>query len=55
MWAGVQDDLRHVAPLREVFADRVESIFEKAGGIVQSLEKLTGVLQPALARALNQQ
>jgi pyruvate,water dikinase len=55
LMAGVQDDLRHVAPLREVFADRVESIFEKAGGIVQSLEKLTGVLQPALARALNQQ
>jgi pyruvate, water dikinase len=55
LMAGVQEDLRHVAPLREVFADRVASILEKAGGIVESLERLTGVSQHALSRVLELQ
>jgi pyruvate, water dikinase len=55
LMAGVQEDLRHIPPLREVLADRVAAIFERAEGIVTSLENLTGVSQRALAKALNQQ
>jgi pyruvate, water dikinase len=55
LMAGVQEDLRHVSPLREVFASRVSSILDKAGGIVESLETLTGVSQRPLVRALEQQ
>ena len=40
LMAGVQEDLRHVAPMREVFSGRVTSVFENAGGIIESLEKL---------------
>ena len=55
LMASVQEDLRYVAPLREVLADRVTSIFESAEGIVELLGKLTGAPQRALARALEQQ
>jgi pyruvate,water dikinase len=55
LMAGVQEDLRHVAPMREVFSTRVTSVFENAGGIIESLEKLTGISQRPLARALEEQ
>jgi pyruvate, water dikinase len=55
LMAGMQEDLRHVAALREVFGARVTSVLEKAAGIVELLEKLTGVSQRPLTRALEQQ
>ena len=55
LMAGMQEDLRLVAPLREVFGDRVNVIWEKAGEVVSSLEKLTGESQRALTLALKQQ
>ncbi|MGE5326877.1 MAG: PEP/pyruvate-binding domain-containing protein, partial [Deltaproteobacteria bacterium] len=55
LMAGMQEDLRYVAPLREVFAGRVNTILEKAGEVVDSLEKLTGAPQPTLFHSLEQQ
>ncbi len=55
LMAGMQDDLRYVAPLREVFSDRVNTILKKARAVVESLEMLTGLPQRPLARALEQQ
>ncbi len=53
--ARLQEDLRYVAPLREVFSDRVNTILNKAGGAVEALEKLTGTAQRQLERALVEQ
>jgi pyruvate, water dikinase len=55
LMAGVQEDLQYVPPLREIFSQRVAAIFEKAAGIVASLETLTGASQRPLARTLEEQ
>jgi pyruvate, water dikinase len=55
LMADMQEDLRYVAPLREVFSDRVSTILTRAGAVVESLEMLTGAPQRTLARALEQQ
>ena len=55
LMAGMQEDLRHVSPTREVFSGRVTTVFENAAGIIGSLEKLTGVSQRPLSRALEEQ
>ncbi len=51
LMAGMQDDLRYVAPLREVFSDRVNTILKKARAVVESLEMLTGLPQRPLLHA----
>jgi pyruvate, water dikinase len=55
LMAGVQEDLQYVPPRREIFSQRVAAIFEKAAGIVASLETLTGASQRPLVRILEEQ
>ncbi len=53
--AWLQEDLQYVPPLRDVVADRVAFIFDRAQRIVESLEKLTAASHGSLARSLQQQ
>jgi pyruvate,water dikinase len=43
LMAGLQEDLRYVPPRSEVLGDRIAGMFEKVGGVVASLEQLTGL------------
>ena len=55
LMAGLQEDLQYVPALRSVLGGRVTAIFEKARGIVDALEKMSGKTYPVLTQALNQQ
>src|ERR1700691_748118 len=53
--AGLQDDLQYAPPRREVLGGRIGAIFIHIRGVVESLERLTGVSQRTLAAALETQ
>ncbi|MCP5112851.1 MAG: hypothetical protein GY953_18645 [bacterium] len=53
--ADLQEDLQYIPPRRDVVADRVSKIFERAGAIVGELQKLTGYEYEQLERALSHQ
>ena len=53
--AALQDDLQYVPPRREVLGGRIGAIFIHIRGVVESLERLTGVSQRMLAAALETQ
>ena len=53
--AGLQDDLRYVQPRRDVLGDRIETIFQRIGGVVAAIERLTGLRHDALTAALQAQ
>jgi pyruvate,water dikinase len=55
LMAGLQDDLQYVPPRRDVLGDRIGTIFSRVGAVVATLERLTGVRQPALAAGLASQ
>lgn len=55
LMAGMQEDLKYVPPYREIFSRRVTEVFERAAGIVASLEALTGAVKRPLALALSEQ
>jgi pyruvate, water dikinase len=55
LMAGLQEDLHYVPPLRDVLGGRVVSIFDKARGIVDALEKMSGTTYPVLTQALKEQ
>ena len=55
LMAGLQDDLQYVPPRREVLGDRIGAIFNRIRGVVESLERLTGVSQRTLAAAIEAQ
>ncbi|MGA2575034.1 MAG: PEP/pyruvate-binding domain-containing protein [Bryobacteraceae bacterium] len=55
LMAGLQDDLQYVPPRREVLGGRIGAIFVRIRGVVESLERLTGVSQRALAAAVETQ
>lgn len=53
--AGLQEDLQYTSPQREILDARVAAIFEKVRGVVAALENLSGVPQPNLRAALQEQ
>ncbi len=53
--ADLQEDLQYVPPLRDIVQHRIDTILDKAGGIVSALEGLTGRRFPALTAALAEQ
>lgn len=53
--AGIQEDLQFTPPSRAVFEGRIASVFEKAMGVVASLEKLTGYGYSDLSNAVEAQ
>lgn len=53
--ACLQEDLQYVSPRRRFVEGRLASIFEKASGMIDSLEKLTGRPYPELAAAVDAQ
>ncbi len=53
--ASLQEDLQFISPRREVAGERVVAIFQKAQGIVGELSTLTGKMEPALTRVLDEQ
>jgi pyruvate,water dikinase len=55
LMAGLQDDLQYVPPRPEVLGGRIGAIFGKIGGVVASLERLTGFSQRMLAAAVETQ
>lgn len=52
---NLQQDLQFVPPRRDIVEERVGAIFDKAGRIVSALERLTGLEQEELRRALERQ
>jgi pyruvate,water dikinase len=52
---GLQEDLQYVPPRREVVESRVGTIFQKAGDIVGTLDRLTGFRHAILYGALDNQ
>jgi len=55
LMAGLQDDLQYVPPRREVLGDRIGTIFSRIRGVVESLQRLTGVSQRTLNAAIEAQ
>jgi pyruvate,water dikinase len=55
LMAGLQDDLQYVPPRPEVLGDRIGTIFSRIRGVVNSLERLTGVSQRTLKAAIEAQ
>jgi pyruvate,water dikinase len=53
--AGIQEDLQYAPLGRKVLDDRANVVFEKLGGIVGTLEQLTGHAFPQLTAALHGQ
>jgi pyruvate,water dikinase len=52
---NLQEDLQYIPPRRDVVEGRVNAIFEKAHGIVAALDRLSGLPQEELYRALERQ
>ncbi|HTQ57099.1 MAG TPA: PEP/pyruvate-binding domain-containing protein [Bryobacteraceae bacterium] len=55
LMAGLQDDLQYVPPRQDVLGDRIGTIFSRVGGVIDALERLTGLRQSALSAALASQ
>src|SRR5579864_2315233 len=55
LMAALQDDLQYVPPSAEVLGGRLETIFDRIGKVVTSLERLTGVSQRVLSASLDAQ
>jgi pyruvate,water dikinase len=55
LMAGLQDDLQYVPPRPEVLGGRIETIFQRIRGVVEALERLTGISQRTLAAAVETQ
>jgi pyruvate,water dikinase len=55
LMAGLQEDLQFVPPRRDVIEDRVTAIYEKAEGIIETIEKLTGMSSGPLREAVAEQ
>jgi pyruvate,water dikinase len=55
LMAGLQEDLQFVPPRRDVVSDRIGAIFERVDQVVRSLERLTGLSQETLRKALTAQ
>ncbi len=55
LMAGLQEDMRYVGPLDEVFSKRISAIFEKTRATVNALEALSGKRRAKLCVALDLQ
>jgi hypothetical protein len=55
LMAALHDDLQYVPPRRDVLGGRIGAIFDRIGGVVAALERLTGLSQRALAAAVETQ
>ncbi len=53
--AALQEDLQFIPPRRDVLQDRVTEVFDHAKRIVSTLEKLSGMPNPQLMQALEDQ
>lgn len=53
LMAGLQEDLLYVPPYPEIIGSRLAPIFDKIRAVVGSLERLTGIVRPALALAID--
>lgn len=55
LMAGLQEDLQFTPPRRSMLGDRIGAIFDRVGEVIGAFERLTGVAQPVLAKALSSQ